>query len=124
VSWTLLLTVTNHVQTTNTQEIEWNVNGYGSFIGVSITKNNLMSDGWCSLGEIFVKGYTPIKDYVDSLFGKLPHYTVANLPTDATDGDMAFCTNCVPVRQPVYWDSLAGTSGFWRKTTESTQATV
>jgi YHS domain-containing protein len=64
ITWTLLLTVTDLVQTSVGQEDEWQINGTGKYIGISITKNQGASA--VSLGEIFVRGDSFVKDYVDA----------------------------------------------------------
>jgi hypothetical protein len=63
ITWVVLLTVTGHVQTSRGQEDEWAIDGFGKYIGISITKNNGASA--LNMGEVFVRGDSFVREYVD-----------------------------------------------------------
>jgi hypothetical protein len=116
-TWALLLTVVNHSQTSHVQENEWLINGFGKYIGISITKNNGASA--VVLGEIIVKGYSPVKSYADSLVGRLNVYTRATMPPmpdTSLLGAMIYVTDADPGAFPgcpLYCDGAN-----WKKVTE------
>jgi hypothetical protein len=63
ITWVVLLTVVGHVQTSRGQEDEWVIDGFGKYIGISITKNNGASA--LNMGEVFVRGDSFVREYVD-----------------------------------------------------------